>query len=56
MLTKEHANGITLESIEFKNIATKVATFCMQKIKENSNVKEVSYTEQKCIASFLRFN
>ena len=55
MLTKEHANGITLESIEFKNIATKVATFCMQKIKENSNVKkEVSQTEQKCIASFLR--
>ena len=46
MLTKEHANGITLErereSIQFKNIATKVATFCVQKIKENSNVKEVS--------------
>ena len=47
MLTKEHANGITLErkNIQFKNIATKVAAFCMQKIKENSNVKEVSYTE-----------
>ena len=66
MLTKEHASSITLESererererenIEFKNIATKVATFCMQKIKENSNVKEVSYTEQKCIASFFAFN
>ena len=56
MLTKEHANAITLESIQFKNIATKVAAFCMQKIKENSNVKEVSYTEQKCIASFFAFN
>ena len=48
MLTKEHANSIILErvreSIQFKNIATKVAAFCMQKIKENSNVKEVSYT------------
>ena len=60
MLTKEHANGITLESIQFKNIATKVAAFCMQKIKEYSNVKELSYTEQKCIDSFfaikLRYN
>ena len=57
MLTKEHANGITLESIQFKNIATKVAAFCVQKIKENSNVKkEVSQTEQKCIASFFAFN
>ena len=56
MLTKEHANGITLKSIQFKNIAIKVATFCVQKIKEYNNVKEVSYTEQKCIASFLRFN
>ena len=60
MLTKEHANGITLESIQFKNIATKVAAFCMQKIKENGNVKELSYTEQKCIDSFfaikLRYN
>ena len=63
MLTKEHANGITLErererereSIQFKNIAAKVAAFCVQKIKENSNVKEVSYTEQKCIASFFAF-
>ena len=49
MLTREHANGITLErereSIQFKNIATKVATFCVQKIKEYNNVKEVSYTE-----------
>ena len=47
MLTKEHANGITLERacIQFKNIATKVAEFCMQKIKEYNNVKEVSYTE-----------
>ena len=47
MLTKEHANGITLEreSIQFKNIATNVAAFCVQKIKEKSNVKEVSYTE-----------
>ena len=54
MLTKEHANGITLErererereSIQFKNIATKVAAFCVQKIKEYSKVKkEVSYTE-----------
>ena len=45
MLTREHANGITLEreSIQFKNIATKVAAFCMQKIKENSNVKKVSF-------------
>ena len=48
MLTKEHASGITLErerereSIQFKNIATKVAAFCVQKIKEYSNVKEVS--------------
>ena len=48
MLTKEHANSITLErerereSIQFKNIATKVAAFCVQKIKENSNVKEFS--------------
>ena len=57
MLTKEHANGITLESIQFKNIATKVAALCVQKIKEYSNVKkEVSYTEQKCIASFFAFN
>ena len=50
MLTREHANGITLErerererereSIQFKNIATKVATFCVQKIKENSKVKK----------------
>ena len=62
MLTKEHANGITLErerereSIQTKNIATKVVAFCVQKIKENSNVKEVSYTEQKCIASFFAFN
>ena len=59
MLTKEHANGITperkRESIQFKNIAIKVAAFCVQKIKENSNVKEVSYTEQKCIASFFAF-
>ena len=63
MLTKEHANGITLErerererereSIQFKNIATKVAAFCVQKIKEYSNVKEVSYTEQKNITSFF---
>ena len=53
MLTKEHANGITLESIQFKNIATKVAAFCVQKIKGYNNVKEVSYTEQKCIASFF---
>ena len=49
MLTREHANGITLErereSIQFKNIATKVAAFCMQKIKEYRNVKKVSYTE-----------
>ena len=49
MLTREHANGITLErereSIQFKNIATKVAAFCVQKIKENSNVKEFSYTQ-----------
>ena len=35
MLTREHANGITLErerereSIQFKNIATKIATFCV---------------------------
>ena len=48
MLTQEHANSITLErererdTIQFKNIATKVAAFCVQKIKENSNVKEVS--------------
>ena len=56
MLTKEHANGITLESIQFKNTAIKVAALCVQKIKENSNVKEVSYTEQKCIASFFAFN
>ena len=60
MLTKEHVNGITLESRQFKNIAAKVATFCMQKIKENGNVKELSYTEQKCIDSFfaikLRYN
>ena len=65
MLTKEHANGITLERererererIQFKNIAIKVATFCVQKIKEDSKVKkEVSYTEQKCIASFFAFN
>ena len=41
MLTKEHANGITLESRQFKNIATKVATFCMQKIKEYSTVKKL---------------
>ena len=47
MLTKEHANGITLESIEFKNIATKVATFCMQKIKENSNVKKKLVRQSK---------
>ena len=40
MLTKEHVNGITLESRQFKNIATKVAAFCMQKIKEKSNVKK----------------
>ncbi len=53
MLTREHANGITLErererereSIQFKNRATKVATFCVQKIKEYRNVKKVSYTE-----------
>ena len=38
MLTKEHANGITLESIQFKNIATKVATFCMQKIKDSKSI------------------
>ena len=50
MLSKELANGISLErererereSIQFKNIATKVAAFCVQKIKEYSNVKEVS--------------
>ena len=42
MLTKEHANGITLKRIQFKNIDTKVAMFCVQKIKEYSNVKEVS--------------
>ena len=50
MLTKEYANGITLERererererIQFKNIATKVAAFCVQKIKEYNNVKEVS--------------
>ena len=42
MLTKEHVNSITLESIQFKNIVTKVAAFCMQKIKEYNNVKEVS--------------
>ena len=48
MLTKEHASGITLErerereSIQFKNIAIKVAAFCVQKIKEYSKVKEVS--------------
>ena len=49
MLTKEHANGITLErererereSIQFKNIATKVAAFCVQKIKEYSKVKKL---------------
>ena len=51
MLTKEHANGITLErerererereSIQFKNIATKVAAFCVQKIKEYSTVKKL---------------
>ena len=47
MLTKEHANGITLESIQFKNIATKVAAFCMQKIKENSNVKKKLVRQSK---------
>ena len=41
MLTKEHANGITLKSIQFKNIATKVAAFCVQKIKEYSAVKKL---------------
>ena len=41
MLTKEHANGITLERIQFKNIAAKVAAICVQKIKENSKVKEL---------------
>ena len=41
MLTKEHANGITLERIQFKNIATKVAAFCVQKIKEYSTVKKL---------------
>ena len=49
MLTKEHVNGITLErererereSIQFKNIATKVAAFCVQKIKEYSTVKKL---------------
>ena len=41
MLTKEHVNGITLESRQFKNIAAKVATFCMQKIKEYSTVKKL---------------
>ena len=55
MLTKEHANGITLESRQFKNTAIKVAAFCVQKIKGYNNVKEVSYTEQKCIASFFAF-
>ena len=45
MLTKEHANGIILERIQFKNIVTKVAAFCVQKIKEYRNVKKVSYTE-----------
>ena len=47
MLTKEHANGITLESIQFKNIATKVAAFCMQKIKENGNVKKKLVRQSK---------
>ena len=47
MLTKEHANVATLErerereSIQFKNIATKVAAFCVQKIKEYSTVKKL---------------
>ena len=55
MLTKEHANGITLESIQFKNIATKVAAFCMQKIKENSNVKKKLVRQSKNVQlAFLR--
>ena len=47
MLTREHANGITLErereSIQFKNIATKVALVCMQKINYIKNIKLVIY-------------
>ena len=55
MLTKEHANGITLESIQFKNIATKVAAFCMQKIKENGNVKKKLVRQSKNVQlAFLR--